>query len=160
MKICSRCKKEKNEFWKDSSSLDGLAYYCKDCSRENAKLNARKKYKENPDKYRKQALISYWKHRDKRMLKNKEYEQGIRTKVLEHYGKKCACCGEKEKRFLTLDHINGGGNKQRREMKWNGRHIYRWIVKSNYPAEFRILCFNCNSGRALNHGICPHVEKK
>jgi hypothetical protein len=22
----------------------------------------------------------------------------------------------------------------------------------------QLLCFNCNSGRALNDGVCPHVE--
>ena len=32
---------------------------------------------------------------------------------------KCACCGEKELSFLTIDHINGKGNIHRKEMELN-----------------------------------------
>ncbi len=38
--------------------------------------------------------------------------------------------------------------------------LYRWIIKNNFPEEFQILCFNCNSGRHINGGICPHEEKR
>jgi hypothetical protein len=29
---------------------------------------------------------------------------------------------------------------------------------NGFPAGFQVLCFNCNQGRRLNHGVCPHVE--
>lgn len=81
-----------------------------------------------------------------------------RNAVLEHYGAFCACCGEEENRFLTIDHINDDGAVQRREHKI-GKSIYKWIVDNNYPDDLRILCFNCNCGRQLNNGVCPHQEK-
>jgi hypothetical protein len=31
-------------------------------------------------------------------------------------------------------------------------------VKHNFPPGFRLLCSNCNFGRARNHGVCPHQE--
>jgi hypothetical protein len=81
-----------------------------------------------------------------------------RAKILEHYGSKCACCGESEPAFLAVDHIGGGGNKHRRELKalgYCGSHgFYRWIVENNFPDSLRLLCHNCNF--ADGHGGCPH----
>lgn len=76
--------------------------------------------------------------------------------VLKNYGMVCACCGESNPIFLSIDHINGGGEKHRKEI---GRKINRWLVKNNFPTGFQLLCYNCNCGRNLNGGICPHKEK-
>lgn len=78
-------------------------------------------------------------------------------KIYEHYGNglvQCSCCGEKEVRFLSVDHINQNGADHRREI--GGGHLYNWLVKNNFPEGFQILCLNCNHGRFLNAGICPH----
>lgn len=75
--------------------------------------------------------------------------------VFSHYGKACACCGETEMLFLTIDHVNRDG-KQHRAKQGNQLNVLRDIVKSGFPVSFRILCFNCNSGRQLNGGRCPH----
>jgi hypothetical protein len=32
------------------------------------------------------------------------------------------------------------------------------FYKNNFPRGYRILCYNCNCGRALNNGICPHKD--
>lgn len=80
----------------------------------------------------------------------------MRTTVLTHYGGKCECCGEDEPLFLTVDHINGGGKKHRQEIGGGGFYLHRWLIKNNFPEGFRILCFNCNCGRSLNKGVCPH----
>ena len=48
--------------------------------------------------------------------------------VLEHYGRRCACCGECNPIFLTIDHINGGGRKHRKEI---GNKINRWLAINN-----------------------------
>lgn len=68
----------------------------------------------------------------------------------------CVCCGELILLFLALDHINGGGHKQMRELGGGG--YSNWLRKNNYPAGFRILCHNCNYGCHLNGGICPHEQ--
>lgn len=72
----------------------------------------------------------------------------------EKYGGKCSCCGETTPQFLTIDHINNDGAEHRREIK--NISIHHWLIKNNFPNDFRLLCFNCNCGRQLNGGICPH----
>lgn len=68
----------------------------------------------------------------------------------------CTCCGEVTVLFLALDHVNGGGGQQRRELGGGG--FWSWLRKHNYPEGFRVLCHNCNLGRQLNGGTCPHQE--
>jgi hypothetical protein len=85
----------------------------------------------------------------------KKYHQNLKLSVLEAYGSKCECCQEKEPMFLTIDHINGGGNKHREEVG-GGFRMYRWLKKNSFPTGYRILCYNCNCGRSVNGGICPH----
>lgn len=86
----------------------------------------------------------------------------LKDNCFEHYGGyKCSCCGETIKQFLVLDHIRDDGAKHRREISGNrtggtGRQLYLWIVKNNFPPVFQVLCSNCNLGKQLNNGICPH----
>ena len=68
----------------------------------------------------------------------------------------CTCCGETTPLFLALDHIDGGGHRHR--METGGGGFYVWLRKNNYPEGFRLLCHNCNLGRQLNGGTCPHME--
>jgi len=82
-----------------------------------------------------------------------------KLQVLSHYGSKCQCCGEDNPDLLTIDHVNGGGNKHRRSIG-ESSGIHRWLVKNNFPDGFRLLCFNCNCGRQINGGVCPHTMVK
>ena|SRR3990167_2552384 len=86
----------------------------------------------------------------------KKWNRSLRIRILDHYGRQCVCCGEKEERFLCVDHVNGGGNKERRVMG-HQRQILVRIIRNNFPPEYQILCFNCNWAKA--HGGCPHSEK-
>lgn len=72
----------------------------------------------------------------------------------------CACCGESTLAFLTLDHIECGGQRHRKSLKKakGGTHFYGWLKKNNYPEGYRILCFNCNCAIGA-FGECPHVTK-
>jgi hypothetical protein len=72
---------------------------------------------------------------------------------LAYGGYRCACCGEEEKAFLTIDHINGGGSKHRKEIGQS--NFYRWLRDNGYPPGFQVLCMNCQWGKK-NCGICPH----
>lgn len=81
--------------------------------------------------------------------------------VFDHYGRVCVCCGEDGYKFLSIDHINGGGNAHRREIKANGAcALYKWIVENGFPETLQTLCFNCNLGKSRNKGICPHQEQE
>jgi hypothetical protein len=74
-------------------------------------------------------------------------------------GAVCACCGESNVKFLTIDHINGGGTAERKKIK-GVCSIYRWLKRQGYPFGYQVLCYNCNCGRAYNGGICPHKDIK
>lgn len=84
----------------------------------------------------------------------------MRMTALRAYGgdtPACTCCNETVLQFLALDHIDGGGHAQRQETGGGG--FYSWLKRHNYPAGFRILCHNCNFGRQINGGTCPHEER-
>jgi len=70
------------------------------------------------------------------------------------YGPACACCGETEEAFLSVDHIEGGGNKHRREIR--NHNIAAWLVKNGFPKGYQILCMNCNFAKG-KLGKCPHA---
>ena len=73
------------------------------------------------------------------------------------YGGECACCGESIKEFLTIDHINGDGAKDRK-IRGVGHTFYRWLRKNNWPqGRLQLLCWNCNCSKGTR-GYCPHVE--
>jgi hypothetical protein len=65
----------------------------------------------------------------------------------------CNCCGETNKMFLTLDHINNDGANDRRSSS-SRSNKYERILKEK--PELQVLCYNCNCGRYRNGGICPH----
>lgn len=81
----------------------------------------------------------------------------IKKAVIAAYGGECACCGEKETAFLTVEHAFGDGGKRRRELGGGGRRVFTDLVVRCFPADegIEILCLNCNI--ASNHGkVCPH----
>lgn len=88
-----------------------------------------------------------------------------KKKVFEGYGGAfCACCGEMTFEFLTLDHVKNDGAVHRKALKDeigcdSGISLYKWIIESNYPEIFQVLCWNCNCGKKLNNGVCPHKLK-
>jgi len=135
-------------------------YYLKNKDEINRK---RREYEKNNPKVcvRKRLHHKKWREINKKeynsrcRITSKLYRMMIREKVLKHYGNKCSCCGEKNVKFLTIDHINGNGNQHRKEIK---THLDRWLVKNNFPKGFQILCYNCNCGKRVNGGICPHKD--
>lgn len=106
-------------------------------------------------------MNDYQKHPE-RSEKYRNYQKDWRLKrrmeALAHYGGKCACCGEAEPAFLVIDHIDGGGNKHRKEVF--GRHeghgpFIHWLWKNDFPPGFQVLCANCNTAKAY-YPVCPH----
>lgn len=94
--------------------------------------------------------------KDKEREKNARARARRRAAVLLAYGGKCECCGEAEPKFLQLDHINGGGVADRR----SGITCFTLdAIRLGFPKDkYRLLCANCNVGRHINGGICPHQE--
>ncbi len=80
----------------------------------------------------------------------------IRLGVLQKYGSKCECCKESDPDFLVIDHINGGGSKEKQS--YPSRNIYLFLVKQpKDPSRYQILCHNCNQAKE-SFGVCPHQD--
>ena len=92
------------------------------------------------------------------MSKGKRQRRNLRKRLFEVYGSVCACCGESEERFLTLDHKLNDGNHARKESK--DIKIMRKAISEADPRKYQILCFNCNCARSQHNGICPHHDVK
>jgi hypothetical protein len=141
LRSCVTCKEflPVEQFSKDKSALDGLSINCRNCK------------KIADDSYRSNNSEKVKVSRKKSALK-------IRLKAMEPYGVFCHCCGEKEKCFLSFDHINGEGTKHRREVG-SGTPFYLWVIKNNWPDFLTILCHNCNMAKGF-YGECPHKLTK
>lgn len=86
-----------------------------------------------------------------------KYGHKLRDTALEMYGKVCSCCREDIKVFLAIDHINDDGYEHRKTISTN---ICSWLKVNDWPNGYRVLCHNCNHGRYLNGGVCPHEENR
>lgn len=103
--------------------------------------------------------------------KSREYSRSLKQECMDAYGGKCACCGESELSFLTIDHVNNDGAEHRRTMVHKrgrvghatptgggGYQFYLWLRREGYPqAGFQALCANCQLGKLSNGGVCPHI---
>lgn len=182
MKQCSTCKAEKpeSEFYfdrrknyrtarcdacrsaskqryveanREKTAADNLRWQRENKDRTKA---AQERWKEkNPGEAGKRALEWYHKNRETAKDRESARRQKQKLQVFEGYGgAKCACCGEEIVGFLTMDHINNDGASHRKEVE--GRLLYVWLIKNNFPKGFQVLCMNCNWGRSKHNGICPH----
>ncbi len=77
--------------------------------------------------------------------KTKQRHQKLKVVVLTHYGNgKLACmrCGFGDVHALSIDHISGGGNNERRKMRGSGQ-LYKFLKGNNFPRGYQTLCMNC-----------------
>lgn len=105
----------------------------------------------------------YWKHQDKRLEYGRRKHAETRRRCIVEYGGVCVCCGETDYKFLTLDHIKDrreDPNGERIAGGRGGQPLYAWCIRNDFPPGLRVLCYNCNCGRAANHGVCPHEEQR
>ncbi len=154
LKKCTNCdmKKEYCEFSFCDHTLDNHQSWCKNCVKEY-----QRKYREkNKEKIKGFSKNHYIKNKIQinRKACDRRWEQKL--KVIKYYGGCCVCCGEKEPKFLTIDHINNDGGYQRKTR--TGMHHYDWIIKTNYPKDLQVLCYNCNCAKGF-FGRCPHNEE-
>lgn len=122
--------------------------------------------KDNPERMR--ELGNNWdkKNQAKRTLWKRErhpsYAGKLRMETFTAYGNgkpECVCCGETILVFLTIDHINGRTEHDKNNQHRRGWMGYQYLRARDFPPGYQTLCWNCNSGRQLNNGVCPHKEK-
>jgi len=142
MKICSRCKKEKDysEFHKSKSEKDGLSYRCKECQRE-----VDRKYRTRRNAY---AKIYYHEHKGDFLRRQTVSRQRMKKEILEHYSNgvaRCAHCRGEDLVVLCLDHVNDDGAYHRRTLGIHGGYeTYRRLKRDGFPEGYQVLCYNCN----------------
>lgn len=160
-RICLRC----GQSYQPTS---GPQKYCNDCRptmsheynkrwrtehRDRRRLIDKRAIARKPEYYRALRRYCYYVWREK-----------LKRQVFGHYSNqtfKCACCGESEQDFLTIDHINGRGNEHRRAIfgtiNAGGYKMHSWLVKQGFPEGFQVLCFGCNASKG-KHGECIHKK--
>src|SRR3990167_4100247 len=92
----------------------GRKYYAE--HRDEMQAKHRKWASENKDRVLEKSRR--WRHKNRERYNQlcADTRMRLRMQVMRHYGgdpPMCACCGETELDFLTIDHINGGGRKHR-----------------------------------------------
>jgi hypothetical protein len=162
-------------FHRNRSTPDGLHRACKECKAAEAKkfrenhrkeLSARDKlyWKKNASRIKKVKHQYYLKNRDEifkkvvvwrgnNAAKCRAYcakaKNKLKNQVFSHYcggDVRCKWCGETDLYILSIDHIDGGGGRHRRQIgsgNKGGYNFYRWLKRNNYPDGFQVLCFNC-----------------
>jgi len=80
---------------------------------------------------------------------SREKIRKTRTEVVEKMGGKCVNCGYDNNKALQVDHINGGGGKERKIYGWKYWKMLNNLADTN---EYQLLCANC-------HAIKSYHEK-
>ncbi len=150
-KTCTKCcelKEWPEAFRADKARAGGAKQPCKDC--HNRASQGRKRKSGRGGRSRPEVRRRY------NLMYGRRRRALNKRRVMDMYGGRCACCGESELAFLTIDHINNDGAAHRKETKREGQSFYASLLKSEYaPDRFQVLCFNCNCAKRVA-GCCPH----
>jgi hypothetical protein len=152
-------------------------YYRKHRAEIIEKIKGRHR-KGGPDyeKHLKAQREYYWRHRNEVVERRKEFYRKnaarmsrnaavfkghVRRATRAYLGNKCACCGETEQEFLSVDHVRNNGAKHRRE---KGREAWMWevwkaIKEKRIVTEYQLMCFNCNFSKHFGKGVCAHKRR-
>ena len=107
----------------------------------------RERYWSDPVKYRgiqaQRSARNLDLTRDSQNESAKRCKARIRKQIIDKHGGKCARCGFGDDRALQIDHVNGGGGKDRSSFasQWS----YLRHVLADESGKFQILCANCNA---------------
>ena len=146
----------------------GYQKYCPPCQgpaqRERGRFYSRIYYRSHREQCIQTARRSQERNRDRYLRLRREYEarkiKRVVPLVIGHYSGgtfRCACCGESQRDFLTIDHVNGNGYKTCKALviPRGGSELYRWLVRRGFPSGYAVLCMNCNASKG-KHGVCAH----
>ncbi len=118
-------------------------------NKDQIKNNCKVYYENNKDRLQAEKHSYYLKNKELLIPKYKKYYQFWKThnryNTIFHYSNGAMCCsdcGQNIFELLTIDHINGGGNKHRKQI--GSKNFYVWLRRNNYPEGYQVLCYNCN----------------
>ncbi len=132
---------------------DRIYYY----THHDRVIQGKKKYREaNKEKIRATYVKYCLDHPGKQATYSARYVLKVKIQTLARYANgeiKCADCGFSDVRALSIDHINGGGTRHRKEIGGGGTtHFYYWLKTHNYPTGYQVLCMNCQFIKKLVNG--------
>lgn len=71
-----------------------------------------------------------------------------KAEIFSILGGRCVRCGFDDHRALQVDHINGGGNKERKAVSSSGTTYYKFVLRELIEGKgnrkYQLLCANCN----------------
>lgn len=88
------------------------------------------------------------------VTQERNYREHLRELVLVKLGGICACCGESNRKLLTIDHIDGDGNAHRKKIGGYVKML-RYIRDLVDTSMFQVLCWNCNMSKGIGT-VCIH----
>jgi hypothetical protein len=115
--------------------------------RKRRRLEAVRRWKKkNPDKVKQHKRNDYLRmdleRRNRIRRYNLERAQQLRRELLAALGDRCVRCGFGDWRALQVDHVNGGGSRERATLNLNRTSYYQKILSR--PERYQLLCANCN----------------
>lgn len=145
MKKCTKCGqlKSDDEFYTYQKGVNRYRMSrCKAC----LKIIRADKYRANMSEERLRARERSVAHRsrpDYRSRANRNcrlYNARLRRDVIKLLGGTCKICGDNDQRVLQVDHIDGGGARERQTHSMT--QLYRKILSD--ATGYQLLCANCN----------------
>jgi hypothetical protein len=150
--MCCNCNQSK-QYVGHVSSDHTLTKYSRNLQRGPKKWW---KHKPREHKYKLESITAYCKNTKKKFRtlfqpKRLSYEKWLNSPsgkyVTSVLGKDLCCdwCGETWFDFLSLNHVDGGGNKDREEKLPQGKSLYSHLRARDFPDidKWNVLCFNC-----------------
>src|ERR1022692_3922959 len=82
-------------------------------------------------------------NRERQKGKTRSYNARVRAIIIELLGGECVRCHFTDPRALQVDHVNGGGSKER---KSTTRGFYHVVLENHLSkkTKYQLLCANCN----------------
>ena len=65
----------------------------------------------------------------------------------------CPGCPCTDWKFIAFDHM---GARPKSHKNRSGVALAKTLRNQNYPSRIQLLCHNCNTGKEIFGGICPH----
>ena len=173
-KIKTHCKRG-HELTQDNITIGSDGYTrCNVCHRISTKIYAEKNKEkvnarsrqwtlDHPERVREICRKADHKRQPQKTKYMKKYYKiyipKLKREVLTHYGNgklQCLCCSENLIELLTIDHIKGRTHEDEKRPELRAWMLLQYLKSNNFPEGYQTLCWNCNSGRQLNNGTCPH----
>lgn len=158
-KRCAKCSRRKIlvDFYPDKQRKDGLRPYCKKCDCKDTKAWKIR----NREQYRKANREYYDLNRELILDRAAAKRREFKIEVFQRLGGICVVCGFSDERALQIDHLHGGGSRDRRQFTDWRAYLKKLLSLDSkaLTAQYQLLCANCNTIKKVEHGEYGHGKK-